>query len=312
MWVTAAVGYLIFFLGLCLLSWRWGIKKNGVIGLSTIDSYIVINSIGFGLGRALDSTGLALVWFSNATWAQLSSDIPYVCGMISVWIYLCSLVRMTPAYTSDTIWLPTPSLLRIIRYAYILTSATTIIPVGIFSGLARDAGDFDRESLLTCILYLLYSFFCGVLSAGFAFFGRQMVRVAEASAADLKASSRSRIQTSTAGSMGCKGTGTLSGGTTRSGDSRMRKAIGKMKLFNWTFTCIFLWFAAVLMVFSFRADTLFATTWWSRIQSIGTNVMTVILVLIGYCGLIWGEFHSPDDDEMNENLSGAGSKTVPV
>ncbi|KAJ3189324.1 hypothetical protein HDU85_002952 [Gaertneriomyces sp. JEL0708] len=126
--------------------------------------------------------GLAFGWFQHVVVAQLLSELGYLCGMFGVVVYLCSLVAATPA-TAPNVWLPQPKTLKMTRVAYIVASLI-MIAIGIASGISQDQKNYDRVWAFTAALYILYAISCLFVAAGFWLFGRQMVRVAEASLQD--------------------------------------------------------------------------------------------------------------------------------
>ncbi|KAI9092864.1 hypothetical protein DFS34DRAFT_652822 [Phlyctochytrium arcticum] len=114
-WVTAILGVLQFLLG-GFIFYRRYTKKKLASGLTYIDAYLIMTSIGCGLGRAIDSVVLITDAAPNFMWRQFSSDVSYIPTGLGACIYLCSLISVLP--DDSAVHVPP----RLLKIALITTS----------------------------------------------------------------------------------------------------------------------------------------------------------------------------------------------
>ncbi|KND02783.1 uncharacterized protein SPPG_01865 [Spizellomyces punctatus DAOM BR117] len=301
--ITAAIGFLVFALGTGTLIYRYVYKGQRIWkgGLTTLDSYIALMT-AFGLGRGIQCLLLGLDKIPSMTASQLMHDIPQTCGRIAAWIYVLSVVQATPRHYNDsTFRLPTATQLRYLRIGYILAETLVVIPLGTAAGYAYDTGHFDRYVTLTTVLYAMVGFYCVIIGLAYGFFGRQLVQIAVKIASDLNSNVRSTVPSNLESENAAPAEGPV--------DAKMMKTITKMKMVNSTLMSIGIYYGIILVIFAGLQNKIFALTWWSKIQAVGSNVYPLSLVLTNFCFIIWGEFNPPDPVANPLTIAG---KTVSV
>ncbi|KAI9089843.1 hypothetical protein DFS34DRAFT_638601 [Phlyctochytrium arcticum] len=310
-YISSLLFLLAFIVGACVLTYRVRWKKHTLWDptLSTLDSFMLINAFGFSLGtplypryfnrhskalilltriagRGIGALVLAMDGFPQqhyVAWSSAMHDIPWTFGRVSMWVYILSIVQMTPRHCTN-VFLPSVRLLNKLRVIIIVIEVTSISALSVAAGYAYDAGDIAKFEFLTMIDYGVTSIYCVILAGGFGFFGRQMVRIVTLSAKEVKENTQSVFATTMASKRS----------TTRS-DMRMRKAIIKMKIFNFACLWAFLWFGAILGIFAFLQTEMFGLLWWSKIQSLGAEVFIPGLNLWVQVVLAWGEVFPKKD-----------------
>lgn len=135
-------------------------------------------------------------------------------------------VQHTPR-TIAHIWLPTVEQMRILRVSVAILEFCVLFPMCIATGNAFDRGDIRQYKILTSTIYAVTSFYCFLLSAGYWFFGRQMVRIAETSIRNARKDVVSTLNTRKATA------------SNHSADVKIWKSIFKMKVFNYAFMMCF-------------------------------------------------------------------------
>ncbi|KAI8819138.1 uncharacterized protein EV422DRAFT_535242 [Fimicolochytrium jonesii] len=203
-------------------------------GLTTFDSYIALMTI-YVTGRVTHSVIIASGHMPNITFAQIIHDIPHSFALTGMWVYMLSVIEMTPAHATK-FWLPNAKQIIWIRRTGYCYQIFVMTPLVTLCGLAWDQGHWDRFVTLTAVVYWAYAFDCGMLGLGFLLFGWQMTRIAATTLRDLKAGGQ---------------IGTVAGRRLR---AQIEKSITKMKAVNISLGLAMAWFAIILLFFGFLQD----------------------------------------------------------
>ncbi|KAI8825253.1 uncharacterized protein EV422DRAFT_503976 [Fimicolochytrium jonesii] len=177
---------------------------------------------------------------------------------------------MTPEHATK-IWLPNQRQCKILRISGYASQILVMCPLSLACGKAYDEGHIDRYKILTAVVYWVFGFCSVIVGVGFLLFAHQMVRIASET---LKES---------------KETGLLRTTQLRRTQADMQKSITKMKAIHLTLGPTLLWYAVVLAIFGFLQDEVFALTWWSKIQAIGSEVLGTVALLCNFCFIAWAE-----------------------
>ncbi|KAI9092862.1 hypothetical protein DFS34DRAFT_278143 [Phlyctochytrium arcticum] len=282
---TAIGGVILFVLGAFTLYRRYT-KNKLASGLTYIDAYLIVTSIGSGLGRAINSLVLITDASPNFMWRQFSSDVSYIPTVLGAFIYLCSLISIVPM--ESKVYIP-PRILKIVRFAFPVVVTLVILALSLPAGYSRDIGNHDRERLLVQAVYLAYTIAAAMLCVGLVVYSRELIRTLDDAYTTVKKDLMSTVGGVTTGF------GTINDQSAEfkkvygERDSMMQKAIFKMKIFYVTYAIICAWFVIILTMFSFKYELMFATLWWSKLQAFGTNMGVILIVLVGMISLAWGE-----------------------
>ncbi|KND02932.1 uncharacterized protein SPPG_02012 [Spizellomyces punctatus DAOM BR117] len=293
-YLSAVVAITLFIMGNGILFYRCGIKKHRIWneGFTTLDSYIFVMSNWFGIARFVHCLLLAgnLYPSNTMTLNHFIHDFAWLGGMLSAWTYIFSVVKTTPRHAPN-VWLPSDGALRKIRLTTYGIHSSSLIPFAFLCGQAYEKGEWDKFDNYSHGLWGVTSFWCVMLGISYGFFGRQIIRIAGASARDIERA---------------LGTRTTASGTEAS-RSRMKKAIKKMKVINVTWVMIFVWFGIILSLFAVLEDAMISIRWLAIIHCFGTSVSVPSLVVCNFISIIWGEMHPPEVMDPGFSLSKTAS-----
>ncbi|KAI8906131.1 hypothetical protein DFJ77DRAFT_478390, partial [Powellomyces hirtus] len=286
-YVSAVISFLFFLVGCGALYRRCIVKKLPIWrdGLTTLDSHVFVMTFGCFFLKTIYNLVLAGGLYRHSgtymLFTNLLHHIQWGFGRIGGWLYILSIASSTPPHS--VVWLPTKGAIRLTRWAAI-SFEISLLPFVIRGGQTYDSGDMVgyrwNEAVcwsVCCINNILTGFAYGI-------FGRQLVRIAEVSAQEVKSHAQSALETKA----------TVNPSSTQA--NQMQKAITKMKVFNYAFMSIFLWFGVVVGLFALYGGEMLELRWVSIPQSFGTVIGTPCLAGLSLMAVAWGEIQPKEDD----------------
>jgi len=298
--------YLSLFVFLCaiwLLSWRLYSKPN--TKLFSLKGYLALEGFLFtqifwGGSRVVSCLILVFNLFPN-NWIvhEMSFDITWLLGSISVATYLAGVLRTIPRmhfyrqnpHYQHSLHLPTLRGIAASYFSYVILLGTIVTTCAFFTGRFRmqDPREDTPKIIQTlmAIHYSTYSISCLVVALLFIIYGSKLVEIASEGLHLLKAMN---------GHHPTKSPSPL-GPELELKHKKLKRSVRKMRLINMAFIISFVWMGITLAVFAFFHDQIFQNLLLSKIIAAVANWMPMMLNVGVMASIAYGEMRVPDKSE---------------